>query len=64
MLQDMLLLNSKIVIRTVEKRFGFHFIEFGNGNVLTGLVKRILPDARVANVSDPKSLQEALDLVR
>ncbi len=40
------------------------FIEFGNGNVLTGLVKRILPDARVANVSDPKSLQEALDLVR
>jgi len=40
------------------------FIEFGNGNVLTGLVKRILPDARVANVSDPKSLEEALDLVR
>jgi [acyl-carrier-protein] S-malonyltransferase len=40
------------------------FIEFGNGNVLSGLVKRILPDARVANVSDPKSLQEALDLVR
>jgi len=40
------------------------FIEFGNGNVLSGLVKRILPDARIANVSDPKSLQEALDLVR
>ena len=40
------------------------FIEFGNGNVLTGLVKRILPDARTANVSDPKSLEEALDLVR
>ena len=40
------------------------FIEFGNGNVLSGLVKRILPDARVANVSDPKSLEEALDLVR
>ena len=40
------------------------FIEFGAGNVLTGLVKRILPDARVANVSDPKSLEEALDLVR
>lgn len=40
------------------------FVEFGNGTVLTGLVKRILPDARVANVSDPKSLEEALDLVR
>ena len=40
------------------------FIEFGNGNVLSGLVKRILPDTRVANVSDPKSLEEALDLVR
>lgn len=40
------------------------FIEFGAGNVLTGLVKRILPEARTANVSDPKSLEEALDLVR
>jgi [acyl-carrier-protein] S-malonyltransferase len=40
------------------------FIEFGAGNVLTGLVKRILPDARIANVSDPATLKEALDLVR
>ena len=40
------------------------FIEFGPGNVLTGLVKRILPDARTANVSDPATLKEALDLVR
>jgi [acyl-carrier-protein] S-malonyltransferase len=40
------------------------FIEFGAGNVLTGLVKRILPDARTANVSDPASLEEALNLVR
>jgi [acyl-carrier-protein] S-malonyltransferase len=40
------------------------FIEFGSGNVLTGLVKRILPDARTANVSDPATLKEALDLVR
>lgn len=39
------------------------FIEFGAGNVLTGLVKRILPDARTANVSDPATLKEALDLV-
>jgi [acyl-carrier-protein] S-malonyltransferase len=40
------------------------FIEFGAGNVLTGLVRRILPDARTANVSDPETLKEALDLVR
>ena len=40
------------------------FIEFGAGNVLTGLVKRILPDARTANVSDPATLEEALHLVR
>jgi [acyl-carrier-protein] S-malonyltransferase len=40
------------------------FIEFGAGNVLTGLVKRILSDARTANVSDPATLKEALDLVR
>jgi [acyl-carrier-protein] S-malonyltransferase len=40
------------------------FIEFGAGSVLTGLVKRILPDARTANVSDPATLEEALHLVR
>ena len=40
------------------------FIEFGSGTVLTGLVKRILPDARTANVSDPATLEEALNLVR
>ena len=40
------------------------FIEFGAGNVLTGLVKRILPDARIANVSDPATLEEALSVLR
>ncbi|MDQ6858732.1 MAG: ACP S-malonyltransferase [Chloroflexota bacterium] len=40
------------------------FIEFGAGSVLTGLVKRILPEARTANVSDPETLKEALSLVR
>lgn len=39
------------------------FVEFGPGNVLTGLVKRILPDARTANVSDPSSLEAALALL-
>ncbi|WP_407569786.1 ACP S-malonyltransferase [Deinococcus altitudinis] len=32
------------------------FIEFGQGTVLTGLVKRILPDARTFNVHTPDDL--------
>ncbi len=40
------------------------FVEFGAGNVLTGLAKRILPDARTANVSDPATLEEARHVVR
>lgn len=33
------------------------FIEVGPGAVLTGLIKRILPDAVTLNVNDPKSLE-------
>lgn len=40
------------------------FVEFGPGNVLTGLVKRILPEAVTANVSDVKTLEEALPVLR
>ena len=40
------------------------FVEFGPGSVLTGLAKRILPDARTANVSDVKTLGEALPVLR
>jgi len=36
------------------------FIEVGPGTVLTGLVKRILPDAVLLNVHDPKSLDATL----
>ena len=32
------------------------FVEVGPGTVLSGLIKRILPDAVVMNVNDPKSL--------
>lgn len=39
------------------------FIEFGPGNVLSGLVKRILPEARAASISDPASLEAALPLL-
>ena len=33
------------------------FVEFGPGTVLTGLVKRILPDARVMNVGTLAQVQ-------
>jgi [acyl-carrier-protein] S-malonyltransferase len=32
------------------------FVEVGPGAVLTGLIRRILPDAVTMNVNDPKSL--------
>ncbi|MDO5103867.1 MAG: ACP S-malonyltransferase [Lautropia sp.] len=37
-----------------------HFVEFGPGKVLTGLIKRIAPQARLDNVSDAASLQTTL----
>ena len=40
------------------------FVEFGPSSVLTGLAKRILPQARTANVSDAKTLEEALNVLR
>lgn len=36
------------------------FIEVGPGTVLTGLIKRILPDAKLLNVNDPKSLETTM----
>jgi len=36
------------------------FVEVGPGTVLTGLIKRILPDAKLFNVNDPKSLETTL----
>lgn len=40
------------------------FVEFGPSNVLTGLAKRILSETRTANVSDVKTLEEALTVLR
>ncbi len=36
------------------------FIEFGPGTVLTGMIKRILPEAKTFNISSPESLDAYL----
>jgi len=39
------------------------FVEVGPGTVLTGLIKRILPAAKLLNVNDPKSLDATLKAI-
>jgi len=39
------------------------FIEVGPGKVLSGLIKRIVPDSKILNVEDMKSLEKTLSLV-
>ena len=36
------------------------FVEIGPGTVLTGLIRRILPEVKLLNVNDPKSLETTL----
>lgn len=48
------------VVQALTARGVDHFIEFGPGKVLTGLIKRIAPAARLDNVSDAASLQSTL----
>lgn len=40
------------------------FVEVGPGTVLTGLIKRIVPDVLTMNVNDPKSLEAAVTALR
>ncbi len=47
-------------VRTMGTMGVTTFVEVGPGAVLTGLIKRILPDARLLNVNDPKSLELTL----
>lgn len=47
-------------IQTMAKMGVTTFIEVGPGSVLTGLIKRIVPDAVLFNVNDPKSLDATL----
>jgi [acyl-carrier-protein] S-malonyltransferase len=44
-------------VRTMKQLGVATFIEVGPGTVLTGLIKRIVPDATLLNVNDPKSLE-------
>lgn len=45
-------------IRTLAGLGADTFVEFGPGTVLTGLVKRILPDARTVNVGTAEQIQK------
>jgi [acyl-carrier-protein] S-malonyltransferase len=47
-------------IKTMGRMGVTTFVEVGPGTVLTGLIKRILPDAGLLNVNDPKSLETTL----
>ncbi len=47
-------------MRRAHREGATHFVEFGAGSVLSGLAKRIIPEATTASVSDPVSLEEAL----
>ncbi len=40
------------------------FVEVGPGRVLSGMIRRILPDARRLTVSDPTTLEETLTALR
>lgn len=50
-------------VRTMGTMGVTTFVEVGPGTVLTGLIKRILPDAKLMNVNDPKSLDATLAAV-
>ena len=51
-------------VRRAEGEGATAYVEFGPGNVLTGLTRRILSVARTANVSDETTLKEALPVLR
>lgn len=51
-------------VRAMAKLGVTTFVEVGPGAVLTGLIKRILPDAKLLNVNDPKSLDATVQALR
>src|SRR2546425_11894014 len=49
-------------VRRAAEQGASGFVEFGPGNVLTGLVTRILADAETVNVADETTMRRALSL--
>ena len=47
-------------VRTMSEMGARVFLEIGPGTVLTGLIKRIIPDAVTVNAYDPASLDKTL----
>jgi [acyl-carrier-protein] S-malonyltransferase len=39
------------------------FIEIGPGKVLTGLIKRIVPDTRILNIEDRGSFENTVEVL-
>ncbi|WP_456414474.1 ACP S-malonyltransferase [Oceanithermus profundus] len=65
-IRELLLAQITAPVRWVEILEGMHgrgvttFVELGSGNVLTGLVRRTLPEARALNAEEPEGLAVAL----
>jgi [acyl-carrier-protein] S-malonyltransferase len=51
-------------VKRADEEGASAFVEFGPGAVLTGLVKRILPDVVTGNVSDESTLRQSLPLLK
>ena len=49
-------------IRTIGAAGISHFVEVGPGTVLSGMVRRTLPEAVCLNVEDPKSLDKIIEI--
>jgi [acyl-carrier-protein] S-malonyltransferase len=49
------------IVQTMQAQGITHIVECGPGKVLTGMVKRIDPNIVALSVTDPESMQAALD---
>ena len=69
LIRELLLAQITAPVRWVEILEAMHargvttFVELGSGNVLTGLVRRTLPEARALNAKEPEGLAAALQEV-